>query len=366
MGFLAQSLGLEATDETPTAVKPPRRSDAPIVTPVRSLGLSAVYSAVVTSSGMCSGLPVVADKHGTLTHGTLADRIDPWTDNADLIEQYVIDLMTDGNAFFRKTRDSKGQIIAAQLLSPLTVFPYFDEKGTKRYDIRELRGGDERGLTDYEITHVQALPMRGQARSLGPIGHARHTLAGIIETRDYASNWFRQSDVPTGVLTTENALTGPESKQYREAWRDGPGEYGVRVLGKGLSYQPIMLKPEDAQWLEAQKWGVTEVARLFGMSADHLLASVEGKSITYTNATNVDPRFLSGTLRPRYLRKFETAISGMLPRGTVARIVTADLTKPDDKTQAEIDVALVEAGIKTKQEVRAERGLDAIKEGRAE
>lgn len=357
--LLLRSLGLladEPTNETPPAsVTPPSRSAAPVVTAGLSLSLTAVYSSVVMTSGMCSGLRIQSVRGLEVVEGTLADKPDPWTETADLIEAYVIDMMTDGNAFIRRTRNAKGTVIAWQLLNPYAVRPYFDKSGRKRFDVAKVTGGVEQGLTEYEIRHIQALPLRGHARSLGPIGHARVAISGILDTRDYASAWFRQSDVPTGVLTTDQRLQPGDAEAYKSVWKDS--EYGVRVLGQGLSYSPIMLSPEEAQWLEGQKWGVVEIARLFGMNPDHLAAAVEGKSSVYTNANNIDPRFLSQTLRPRYLRKFETALSADLARGQVAKFITDDLTQPDAKTQAEIDQIYLNAKVTDVDEIRAARGL---------
>lgn len=359
MGILRQSLGLQADEPPstpPASIQPPSRAAAPVVTAGLSLSLTAVYSSVVMSSGMCSGLRLQSLRGLEAVTASLVDKPDPWMETADLIEQYVIHMMTDGNGFFRKTRDTKGTVVAAQLLNPYSVRPYFDKNGRKRYDVAKPTGGIEQGLTEYEITQVQALPLPGQARSLGPIGHARVAISGIIDTRDYAAAWFRQTDVPTGVLTTDQRLQPGDAAEYRKVWKDS-GEYGVRVLGQGLSYAPIMLSPEEAQWLEGQKWGVVEIARLFGMNPESLAAAIEGKSSVYTNANNIDPRFLSQTLRPRYLRKFETAMTSMLPRGQVAKFITDDLTQPDAKTQAEIDQIYLEADVTDVDEVRAARGM---------
>lgn len=358
MGILLQSLGLQAADDTTSpasSLRPPLRSTTPAVSADLSLTMTAVLSSVVISSGMCAGLRLQAVRAGQPVAGSWIEKPNPWTSRGDFVEAYVINAMLDGSNFLRKHRDAKGQIVATEPLNPFAVRVYTDDNGRKRFDHRLATGRVETGLTEHDITHIEAIPFPGRVRGLGPIGHARYSLTGIIDTRDYGANWFRQSDVPSGVLTTDQRLNPGDADAYREVWRKG-GEYGVRVLGQGLTYDHLMLSPEDAQWLEAQKWGVSEIGRLFGMQPEHLWTAIEGKSQTYVNANNVDPRFLSTTLRPRYLRKLEDALTDMLPRGQEAKFVTDDLTQPDAKTQAEVDAIYIDKNVIDADEVRVQRG----------
>jgi HK97 family phage portal protein len=131
----------------------------------------------------------------------------------------------------------------------------------------------------------------------------------------------------------------------------------VRVLGHGLKYEPIMLRPSDAQWVEAQNLGILDVARIFGLPPEYLAAAVDGTAMTYSNLEMIDAQFLRTTLFPTYLRKIENALTTALPRGQRARFRTSDLLRPDAKTRAEIDAIYLPLGVYDRREVRAREGI---------
>ncbi len=62
------------------------------------------------------------------------------------------------------------------------------------------------------------------------------------------------------------------------------------------------MSPEDAQWLEAQKFNTTAVARLFGVPTSLMLASVDGKSQSYQNVSQEWTAFVRFGLMPTSAR----------------------------------------------------------------
>jgi phage portal protein BeeE len=128
-------------------------------------------------------------------------------------------------------------------------------------------------------------------------------------------------------------------------------------MGSGLSYAPMMLKPADAQWLEAQNFGILDVARIFGVPAAYLEAAVEGTALTYQTLETIHAQFLRTTLFPRYLRKIESMVTRALPRGQRGRFLTDELLRPDAKTRAAIDVQYLDAGVYGPAYVRDRDGI---------
>jgi HK97 family phage portal protein len=373
VGILAKTLGLETLADVPLGdysadVQPPSRSSAP-ATVDRALSLPAVFRAVQLIAGMAAQLEVGVMRRGTwIDPPTLVTQPDPWRPLDSWIERIVVGMATDGNAFLRKHRGSTDQVVQLEVLDPFKVYVDRDKNKRKVY----LYGSET--LKADDVQHLWGLEVPGLNRGLGPIGHCRASLSGALDIRDYASDWFRSDDVPSGVLSTDQRLDGPAVAEYKRRWLnlpeldangqpiDGTGKTrlgpNVRVLGQGLKYTPIMLKPEEAQWLEAQRFGVLDVARIFGLPADYLLAAVEGTSLTYANLEMIDAQFLRTTLFPAYLRKIEGALSAILPHGQRARFRTADLLRPDAKTRAEIDSIYLDKKVITPAEVRRREGMD--------
>lgn len=369
MGILAKSLGLELLADVPAgdystkAIRtPPARSSAPASVD-RALTLPAVYRAVQLTAGMAAQLELGVRRNGSwIDQPTLIKQPDPWRPLDSWIERVVVGMATDGNAFLRKHRSTKTDaIVSLEALDPFQVYVDRDKRGRKVY----LYGSET--LKAEEVQHVWSLELPGLNRGLGPIGHCRISLSGSLDIRDYAADWFRSDDVPSGVLSTDQRLDGTTAKFYKDLWinaaeADGTGKTRlgpeVRVLGSGLKYAPIMLKPADAQWLEAQAYGVLDVARMFGLPGDYLLAAVEGSSLTYANLEMIDAQFLRTTLFPTYLRKIEGALSAVLPYGQTAKFRTDALLRPDAKTRAEIDQIYLDAGVIRAAEVRDREGWD--------
>ena len=198
----------------------------------------------------------------------------------------------------------------------------------------------------------------GRLRGLGPIQAAMVELAGAVALRDYASNWFDVAGVPSGTLNTEQMLTPAQIDEWKQRWVD-THDGGVRILGQGLKYQTTAITPEEAQFLEARKFSVTEVARLFGIPSSLMLAPVDGTSTTYQNVEQEWIGFLRFTLMA-YLREVEEAFTLLLPRTQTVRFNVEALLRTDTKTRYEAHAVALANGFLTITEVRAIEGLPAL------
>lgn len=377
MGFIRQALGLEQLSEQPldaplgdysADVTPPARSATPTLTVERAVTLPAVFRAIQLIQSMGAnlvrdGLASWRDGAEVPTQPALIRRPDPWRSRRSFAARFLTNAATDGNNFLLRTRVD-GVTASATLLDPFATFIRWDSNGRKHYDtvVRDGRRGlVTRSYTDADVLHVWCgLELPGHDRALGPIAACRTALAGHLDSRAYAAGWFSSTDVPSGVLSTDQRLDPTTAAEYKRLWLnptavDGTPDRGgpsVRVLGQGLSYAPIMLKPSDAQWLESQAFGVVDVARLFGVPPDKLAAAVEGTSLTYSTTDLVDRAFLRDTLLPTYMAPLEDALTELLPRGQVARVGADELLRPDPKTQAEIDSIYLAADVIAPAEVR--------------
>lgn len=372
MGKFLRAIGLEKLSEAPLGdysadVTPPTRADASrIVTTDRALTLPAVFRAVQIIAGMGAQLTLDSWRGGSRVEPApaLVTQPDPWRSLSSFLERVIICLAIAGNAFLLKSRGADGSVVALEALNPDHVFIERSPLGVKSFRVWNPITGKWRPYTTADIEHVWALEVPGHDRGLSPVEACRVALGGILEVREYADAWFQSGDVPSGVLTTDQKLDRELAKEYKRRWLnlddDDPafGKAGpqVRVMGAGLSYSPIALKPADAQWLESQAFGVLDVARMFGLPGDYLLAAVEGSSLTYANLEMIDAQFLRTTLFPVYLRKIEAAISSVLPRGQEARFNTEALLRPDAKTRAEIDQIYLTNDVISAKEIREREG----------
>jgi HK97 family phage portal protein len=383
VGIFARTFGLEALSTTPVDaplgdysanVTPPSRARAGL-TLSDALGIPAVYRAIQIIAGIGAQLTLEDWKNGERVDPApaLITKPDPWRELSSWIERVLVCLAVDGNAFLLKSTGPDNTVAAAQVLDPfLTRVQRNPRTGAKEYVTYDPTRRKTVTYTAAQVEHVWLIELPGHDRGLSPIQAHRLTLTGQLDTRDYGDQWFQHNDVPSGVLSSDQTLDPASIAMYRKVWHD-PSSYDattgetttrnlgqrVRVLGKGLSYTPIMLKPEDAQWIETRKLGVLEVALMFGLPANYLHAAVEGSSLTYSNLEMIDSQFLRLTLFPNYLRKIEAALTALLPRGHVVRFNPDALLRPDAKTRAEIDKTYIDAGVYDAAYVRKRDRIDA-------
>lgn len=375
MGILNLFRSVEAAHEVADTVVPESRAEednpASPVIPSRAvsdrtvsvsdaLGLSAVYRAVALKAdamrqlsvdvfngrGNTQGLPLWLRKPGvTLT----------WR---QFVEQTVISLNTAGNAFWRVRRfEDSGNVETLEVLNPHDVL--IDTSETGRVTGYQHRGY-KLGIDD--IKHLSFLRVPGTPYGLGPIQAAQGELRGALDNRDYSANWLQNSDIPSGVLSTDHVLTDANAKAAKDNWTaTHGGQYGVAVLGGGLKYEPIFLDPETAQWLESRNYSAVEIARMFGIPLSLLHAGLDGTSLTYSNSLD-EKRALVQYGLAREITEIEDAITDLLPRTQTARLNQEAFLRLSTKERYEAHAAAIAAGWMTPNEVREIEGLEPLAE----
>jgi len=202
----------------------------------------------------------------------------------------------------------------------------------------------------------------GVPEPVGPIQAARAAVGGYMVTESYGSD-ILASQVPMGVLTTDQDLTPEAMARYRDGWAAGSRQ-PVRVLANGLAFAPFRLSPKDAAWLEARAFDSTEVARLFQVPAHKLNLAISG-GLTYSNSESLDRDFLR-SLAGGYLRPVETALNRLTGPGRTADeelLIGFDYAGLMRATTAErysAYSAAVSGGWMTLDEVRAQEGLPPL------
>lgn len=352
-----------AADSQPAATKPPARSGGLTVTPDRAVTLDGVYRSlsIIETGAHQLSLDVWRTLNGVTTplEQTPAIIAQPNIDESGpaFYASTCVSLAARGNAYWRKTYAADGMsVINLELLDPLTVTPARNRNGQIVFHTAESR----EPLTRREIQHLKLLRLPGQLVGLGPVQAAQRQLSGQLNMRDYADSWFNEGTGHTdAVLSTTQDLTQDQARRYKELWQESQsmGD-GPAVMGAGLSYNVLSLKPAEVQWIEAQQFGITGIARLFGIPASLLLASVEGTSLTYKNQEQEDLAFVRFTLM-RYLREMEDAFTQLLPRTQVARFNVDALLRSDTKTRYDAHKIGIDAGFLDPAEVRAMEGLPA-------
>lgn len=344
-----------STATAPDGVQPPWRTATSTVTISDAHTLDAVFRSMFILQTAASQLTMDVRRAGQIltpapslvTRPDLADHGTAfWADT-------IASLACRGNAYWKRYAGSDGTTVSCRVLNPLDVTVWRNKYDEVRYS---WRGKDYTPGQADGIAHLKLLRVPGELYGLGPIQAAARGLAGMLRVSAYGDQWFDTSDIPGGILTTEQALTPTQAGEWKQQWSTTVKAGETAVLGAGLDYKALMLTPAEAQWLESQKFSTTSIARWFGIPARLMLAAVDGNSLTYMNAMSEDIAFNRYTLM-RYLREAEAVMTDILPRGQEARFNVDALLRADTKTRYETHKIGIEAGFVSVEEVRAVEGL---------
>lgn len=354
---------IDPTTDPPSGVDaaqilPPARSHGDRkVTDKDALGISMVYRAVgihaITAKQMSIGEWVSSTLNDELNRATATSAFlrkpDPEMPRSAFIEMTVISMACTGNAYWRLTW-AGGQILAARVLDPNTINPVMDD--TNSYVVGYRLNGVDRLVPPNEIKHLKLMRVPGMAIGYGPIQAAQAELRGAIDLSAYAGNFFSDSSMPTGVLSSANVLNAEQAKMYKAAFKASmAGKRDVAVLGQGLSYTPVFIKPADAQFLESKQYTTTEIARLFGVPSSLMLANVQGSSMTYQNVEQDWLGFIRFS-NMQYLIEIEDALTDLLPLQREARFNVEALLRTDTKSRYDAHKIGLDAGFLFVDEIR--------------
>lgn len=288
---------------------------------------------------------------------------------SEFLEQLALSMATTGNAYiWREGGDLPTETNELHPLDPYAVTAWRDEH--KRliftYDGKDYLAG--RAGNVGRIVQTRYLTMPGAVKGIGPIGAAQTTMRSARDMREYSSHWW-ETGHPSGILSTDDKLTPDDAATYRRFWNmldpegqpleqlDNPSR--IRVLGKGLHYEPLMISPKDALWIEAQQFDTLEIARIFGVPSSLMMTAIDGNSMTYSNVEQEWLGFVRFGLMA-YLRKIEDALTQLTPRGQTVRFNLDALLRSDTTSRYNAHEVALRAGFLTRDEVRAIENLPPL------
>ncbi|WEV67964.1 phage portal protein [Bifidobacterium sp. ESL0769] len=338
----------DASDESPLST-PPTRERA-----MRDpLSMSTVFRAVQILETSVADLPVVQLRGGfEIDQAAIISKPDVFKSRREFIKETVASLALNGNAFWLKSTGVDGDVVNLTVLPPALVSVLSTDGDPANPIHYYAYMGHE--YTSDDMLHLKFVSIPGLPRGRGPIEASREELRGAQEARDAKAKWFEQGDHPTGILTSDQPIDSDEEADlYKKRFEKNPE--GVKVLGKGLSYEQLMLNPADMQYLETQQFDTTQIARLFGVPQSLMMNKVEGSSLTYRNTEEEWISFSDFTLAA-YVQPIEDAFSELVPRNNEIDFRWDNMRRSDTKTRYEIYQLAIGIGLMTVNEARADAG----------
>lgn len=334
---------------------------AAVVTPDTALTLTAVYRAVQIIATPISKMPINTYRFATgvelkIENPVLVNKPDINSNRRDFMFQTVVSLALEGNAFWFKSYGSSGNVNNLTILPASAVgVRYKDQLDITKGVVFDYMG---KTYTTSEIEHLKLFTKPGNLRGIAPIEAARADVSAALDLRDYAKNWFNQAGVPTGILKTSQSLNQEQAETVTNNWHNKQQNRQIAVLGNGFDYQAISLSPREALFTDIVEQNITSIARLFGIPARMLIASIPGSSDTYSNLKDESSQFFRLTLAS-YVDSIADALSNCLPRGTRVEFDWQHLFRADVAERYAYYATGIAAGFLTPEEVREKEGLNA-------
>jgi HK97 family phage portal protein len=133
------------------------------------------------------------------------------------------------------------------------------------------------------------------------------------------------------------------------------------VVGAGLRYERVSVPPDEAQFLDAQRFTVEQIARLYGIAPEMIGGATSGSSVTYANREQRSQDFLTFGLMP-YLVALEDGLSALIPRPQRVRFNVDGVLRSDLKTRYEAHAIALSSAFMTVDEVRQIEDLPPMPE----
>ena len=336
----------------------------------KSLKIGAVYAAVRLLSDTVSTLPV--DTFIRINGERVPYRPRPaWvynpdsgTSKDDFLQQVMVSLLLDGNAFIRVYRATSGPNAglptALVVLDPTAV------------EIRRNRDGEIEYLHNYktviargDMLHITELKKPGSLRGVSRIDELKDTLGMAQALTDFASRFFGQGSVTSGIIETPSMISKEQALELKTTFeashRGLDKSHRVGVLGGGSKFVKTGVDPDQAQMLESRQFAVEEICRIFRIPPHMLQVNVAG-SMSYASVEQNAIQFSQYTLRP-YVSKIETALTSLLPGDAFYRINMDGLLRGDFQTRMSGYSTAIQMGAFSINDVRRLEDLSPVDGG---
>jgi HK97 family phage portal protein len=338
----------------------PARSSS-VATPESALSLTAVWRSVQILATSVSNLGIQTKRFATgmemnVENSGFINKPSFTFNRQQFLYATVSELALTGNAFWVKSINAAGVVTEVTLIQSSSVNVYL----TNTEDITSPRYYDIGGVK-YEasrVEHLQLFPRAGWLKAPSPINICSADIVAALDLRDFQSNWFSASGVPTGILKRNGEVNAADANEIRTRWQEMQATRQLAVIGNGFEYQTISDSPADMLFTEISKQSVQQIARLFGIPARKLVTGVDGTSDTYSNLTDEEHAFYRETLMA-YTRPIQDALSNCLPRGTRVEFLWEDLFQADKASRIMMWKTAIDAGIVTAEYAATKEGFQA-------
>jgi HK97 family phage portal protein len=195
---------------------------------------------------------------------------------------------------------------------------------------------------------------------------------GLEIEQDYYANkansqLLKNNAVPMGILKTDQTIRPEEADALERRWESKYGAVRanrkIAVLGKGTSFEALSFTPEVVKLFELKRWNVYTILAKYGIPPRVANIADKNTSLSGKDTEEQHAAFWKHMLIP-LLKQFEHILEaqffmrlGLREEGVFDLADIPELQESED-AQSNRDIAEINAGLKTINEVLRERGKE--------
>lgn len=346
------------------------------VTPNSAMRVATVYACVRIISGAVATLPLdikrrvdARTREDASEHSLwslIRRKPNRWQTPSQFRRMLQAHLLLRGNAFAMKVV-SRGEVRALIPLHP-------DRVERKQLDDLSLeytytrKDGRKVKLAQADVFDLVGLTLDG-VNGVSAITYARETIGLALAQETHGASTFKNGARVSSALSHPNKV-GPEGREFLKASLDefrsgGEQEGKTLILEEGMTYTPMAMTAEDAQWIESRKFSRTDIAMFFGVPP-HMIGDTEKSTSWGTGIEQQSIGFVAYTLED-HLTMWEEAIGrDLVPEAEptmYARFNRGALVKGDIKARWDAYMKGRQMKVYSANDVRALEDLNPIDGG---
>ena len=216
-----------------------------------------------------------------------------------------------------------------------------------------------------EIVHFKQWNPWNRWRGICPLVSLTSELEQDVLAGKSNTNLLKEGGIPKGLLKTDQIIREDEATELERRWelKYGKGiKNKVAVLGKGTTYQPLTFSPDVLKLYDLKQWNLYTILAKYGIPPRVANIQDSKSSLSGTDTREQHAAFWKYTLIP-LLKNFEQVVTVQFFRrlklqetGTFNITSIPELQESEDEQSAR-DIAEIECGLKTINDVLIERGL---------
>ena len=340
------------------------------VTPSSAIQVSAVYACVRVIAETIASLPLhvyestdagsrKANEHTLyrLLHDEPNNEMTSFVGRETMLSH----LLLYGNSYCQILRSGRSRIVGLYPLLPDHMSVDRDSKGKLTYTYTTSEGRMVL-LAPEDVLHIPGLGFDG-VMGYSPIALEKAAIGLGIAAEEYGSKFFQNGARPSGILTHPNTVKDPAS--LRASWNAAYGGSGnasrVAVLEEGMTFVPLSMPNNEAQFLETRKFQVTEICRIFRVPP-HMIGDLE--RATFSNIESQNISFAVHTSRPGLVRIEQAINKTLIPENEKGRYYAQfnidGLMRGDYKSRMEGYAIARQNGWMSANDIRALENLNPI------